>query len=148
MDEDIEGDVGPLDVTALEEIRAELLTLDGLIDHVGFDSLLDPTELQPQQVTDAGACGSQPVFEPQQFVRHRFFFKQPVDSADGSCDVSWLRRRLRVEQYAGVISLISEQDKIPVIGEDNSSLIKCERQYCLVINTCTLFGNSDHIEPV
>ena len=46
MDEDIEGDIGLLDVAALEEIREEFLVLDGLVDHAGFDSLLDPTELQ------------------------------------------------------------------------------------------------------
>ncbi|QAU12191.1 hypothetical protein EKH57_05320 [Halorubrum sp. BOL3-1] len=46
MDEDIEGDVGSLNVTALEEIREEFLACDGLISHADFDSLLDPTELQ------------------------------------------------------------------------------------------------------
>lgn len=44
-DADIEGDVGPLDDTALEQIRAEFRRLDGLVSEAGFDSLLDPTKL-------------------------------------------------------------------------------------------------------
>ena len=59
MDEEIKGDIGSLDVAALEEIRDEFLTLDGLIDHAGFDSLLDPTELQvhvDDGIADATWC--------------------------------------------------------------------------------------------
>jgi len=46
MDIDIEGDVGSLDITALEGIRESFVALDGLVEQAGFDSLLDPTELQ------------------------------------------------------------------------------------------------------
>lgn len=45
MDEETEGDVGSLDVAALEAIRETFLALDGLVDRAGVDSLLDPTEL-------------------------------------------------------------------------------------------------------
>lgn len=44
-DADIEGEVGPLDDTALEQIREEFTRLDGLVADAGFDSLLDPTKL-------------------------------------------------------------------------------------------------------
>jgi hypothetical protein len=59
MDEDIEGDVGSLDIAALEEIREEFLALDGLVDHASFDSLLDPTELRihvADGIADATWC--------------------------------------------------------------------------------------------
>jgi len=59
MDRDIEGDVGSLDIAALEEIRAEFLALDGLVDHASFDSLLDPTELRihvADGIADATWC--------------------------------------------------------------------------------------------
>lgn len=46
MDADIEGDVGSLDIAALEEIRETVRKLDGLVSQAGFDSVLDPTELQ------------------------------------------------------------------------------------------------------
>ena len=46
MDEDTEGDVRSLDITALGEIREEFLALDWLVDYASFDSLLDPTELR------------------------------------------------------------------------------------------------------
>lgn len=42
---DIEGDVGPLDEAALEEIRETFTAVDGLVADAGFDSLLDPTGL-------------------------------------------------------------------------------------------------------
>lgn len=42
---DVEGDVGPLDDTALEQIRDEFTRLDGLVSEAEFDSLLDPTKL-------------------------------------------------------------------------------------------------------
>lgn len=47
VDGDLEGDVGPLDVEAMEQIRNEFLSLDGLVEasETGFDSLLDPTTL-------------------------------------------------------------------------------------------------------
>lgn len=45
-DADVEGDVGPLDVTALEQIREEFTRVDGLVETAGLDSLLDPTELR------------------------------------------------------------------------------------------------------
>ena len=44
-DTDIEGDIGPLDEAALEQIREEFTRLDGLVADAGFDSLLDPTKL-------------------------------------------------------------------------------------------------------
>ncbi|MFB6124949.1 MAG: hypothetical protein ABEJ59_03220 [Halanaeroarchaeum sp.] len=44
-DADIEGEVGPLDDTALEQIREEFTKLAGLVSEAGFDSLLDPTKL-------------------------------------------------------------------------------------------------------
>ena len=44
-DADIEGEVGPLDDAALEQIREEFTRLDGLVSEAGFDSLLDPTKL-------------------------------------------------------------------------------------------------------
>jgi hypothetical protein len=44
-DADIEGEVGPLDDTALEQIREEFTKLDGLVSEAGVDSLLDPTKL-------------------------------------------------------------------------------------------------------
>ncbi|MBP1923640.1 hypothetical protein J2751_002685 [Halorubrum alkaliphilum] len=44
-DTDVEGEVRPLDETALEQIRDEFTTLDGLVIEAGFDSLLDPTKL-------------------------------------------------------------------------------------------------------
>lgn len=42
---DVEGDVGPLDEAALEQIRETFTAVDGLVAEAGFDSLLDPTEL-------------------------------------------------------------------------------------------------------
>lgn len=42
---DVEGDVGPLDEAALQQIRGVFATADGLVADVGFDSLLDPTKL-------------------------------------------------------------------------------------------------------
>jgi len=44
-DADIKSEVGPLDDTALEQIRNEFTALDGLVEDAGFDSLLDPTKL-------------------------------------------------------------------------------------------------------
>ena len=44
-DADIEGEVGPPDDTALDQIREEFRRLDGLVSEAGFDSLLDPTKL-------------------------------------------------------------------------------------------------------
>lgn len=44
-DTDIEGEVGPLDDAALEQVRDEFTTLDGLVAEAGFDSLLDPAKL-------------------------------------------------------------------------------------------------------
>ncbi|MDZ7731606.1 MAG: winged helix-turn-helix domain-containing protein [Natrialbaceae archaeon] len=44
--EDVDGALGPLDVLALEEIRAALTGIDGLIDTVGFQSLVDPEMVQ------------------------------------------------------------------------------------------------------
>lgn len=42
---DLEGDVGPLDEAALEQIRATFANVDGLVSDVGFDDWLDPTKL-------------------------------------------------------------------------------------------------------
>lgn len=44
-DADIAGDVGPLDETALGQIRDEFVGLDGIVADAGLDSLLDPTKL-------------------------------------------------------------------------------------------------------
>jgi hypothetical protein len=58
-DTDIEGEVGPLDETALEQIRDEFTMLDGLVIEAGFDSLLDPTKLVVQfddGIGDADSC--------------------------------------------------------------------------------------------
>lgn len=58
-DADIEGEVGPLDDTALEQIREEFTRLDGLVSEAGFDSLLDPTKLVVQfsdGIGDADWC--------------------------------------------------------------------------------------------
>jgi len=43
---DIEGNVGPLDDVALEQIREVFRSVDGLVDDAGFDSRLDPTTLE------------------------------------------------------------------------------------------------------
>lgn len=42
---DLDGDVGPLDEAALEQIRTTFANVDGLVADVGFDDLLDPTKL-------------------------------------------------------------------------------------------------------
>ena len=42
LTEDIEGDVGALDVEAMEQIRAGFARLDGLVKAAEFDSLIDP----------------------------------------------------------------------------------------------------------
>lgn len=58
-DADLEGPVGELDTTALEQIVETVRRLDGLVDSAGFDSLLDPTEVRitlADGIGDAGWC--------------------------------------------------------------------------------------------
>lgn len=45
-DADIDGELGTLDVVAMDEIRAAFTGLDGLIDSVGFQDLVDPQMVQ------------------------------------------------------------------------------------------------------
>jgi hypothetical protein len=42
LTDDVDGDVGALDVDAMEQIRDEFTRLDGLVEEAGFDSLIDP----------------------------------------------------------------------------------------------------------
>jgi len=42
---DIEGNVGPIDDVALDQIGSVFTRVDGLVESVGFDSHLDPTKL-------------------------------------------------------------------------------------------------------
>ena len=55
---DTEGEVGPLDETALEQIRDVFATLDGLVIESRFDSLLDPTKLIVRLNDGIGAADS------------------------------------------------------------------------------------------
>lgn len=41
-DDDLDGDLGTVDVTAMDEVRSAFTGLDGLIDAVGFEDLADP----------------------------------------------------------------------------------------------------------
>ena len=43
---DVEGDVGPIDDVALDQIRSVFGRADGLVERSGFDSRLDPTRLE------------------------------------------------------------------------------------------------------
>jgi hypothetical protein len=45
-DDDLDGDLGTLDVASLDEIRSAFVGLDGLVDRVGFPNLADPEVLQ------------------------------------------------------------------------------------------------------
>lgn len=59
MNADIEGDVGPPDVAAMEQVQELFVTLDGLVEYARFDSLLDPTALRIRPddgIGDAGWC--------------------------------------------------------------------------------------------
>lgn len=56
---DTEGDVGPLDDTAVAQIREEFTRVDSLVSEAGFDSLLSPTKLVvwlDDGIGDAGWC--------------------------------------------------------------------------------------------
>lgn len=57
LDTDIEGDVGALDIDAMEQIREELSHLDGIVRTAGFDSLLDPTTLTVEFDDGIGGAG-------------------------------------------------------------------------------------------
>lgn len=46
LDEDLDGDLGTLDVVSLNEIRSTFTGLDGLIDVARFEDPIDPVELQ------------------------------------------------------------------------------------------------------
>ena len=43
FDDDLDGDLGTLDVVAMDEVRAAFTGLDGLIERAGFKDLADPT---------------------------------------------------------------------------------------------------------
>lgn len=43
--DDLDGEVGRLDIAALEEVR-RVMERDGLVDEAGFEDLMDPTHLQ------------------------------------------------------------------------------------------------------
>lgn len=45
LDEDVDGELGPLDEYALDEIRTVFETQEPLVDTAGFTDLLDPQEL-------------------------------------------------------------------------------------------------------
>jgi hypothetical protein len=53
---DIEGDVGPIDDVALDQIRSVFTRIDGLVESAGFDSRLDPTKLEIRLADGIGAA--------------------------------------------------------------------------------------------
>lgn len=55
LTDDIESDIGALDVDAMEQIRGEFAQLDGLVEAAEFDSLIDP---QVVHVTLGDGIGS------------------------------------------------------------------------------------------
>lgn len=51
---DIDGELGTLDVIAMDEVRSAFTGLDGLIDGVGFQNLADPRAVQVYFVDGIG----------------------------------------------------------------------------------------------
>ena len=45
-DEDLDGDLGRLDVVSMDEIRSTFTRLDGLVENAGFPNLADPEVLK------------------------------------------------------------------------------------------------------
>ena len=41
-DDDLDGDLGTLDVASMDEIRSAFTGLDGLVENAGFPALADP----------------------------------------------------------------------------------------------------------
>jgi hypothetical protein len=46
FDEDVDGDLGPQDEYALEEIRTVFTTQEPLVKDAGFPNLIDPQEMR------------------------------------------------------------------------------------------------------
>jgi hypothetical protein len=66
--EDLDGDLGTLDVGSMDEIRSTFVGLDGLIDGAGFPNLADPEVL-------------------------RVWFSDGIgDAENGRFDIKWYRR--------------------------------------------------------
>lgn len=55
-DEDLDGDLGTLDVVSMDEIRAAVTGLDGLVENAGFPDLADPQVLKIRFSDGIGAA--------------------------------------------------------------------------------------------
>jgi hypothetical protein len=91
-DDDLDGDLGTLDVISMDEIRSAFTGLDGLVEEAGFPNLADPQVL-------------------------KIWFSDGIgDAEDGRLDIKWYRKGYYSFHYTDSTSRNFRWDYHPKAG--------------------------------